>query len=343
MCSPAQASARTGSRWRSSGCRARSGGATRGSRRRCWVRPQGSGGGNRRGGPGAPQAREHGRVPHRLPRRHRRRHRAGADLGPAHGARDHRHRGRDRARGGAGRRGRHRAAGPSRARDRGRRARRDAGAGADRAGRGRSGPARLHRLHLGHLGRAARGRPCASRGLGAADDVGGVVRPWRGRPAPARGRVQLDLHARDRASRSLGHRRDGADPGRGRRRRRNFRSCSSATTSRSSRPRRASTGRCWPSGPLPPLRKLRHGLSAGEKMPETLRARWEAATGTAVHEAFGMSECSTFVSGSPARPAPPGTLGYPQPGRRVAVVDGDGAPCPAARPGRWPSIAAIRG
>ena len=33
-----------------------------------------------------------------------------------------------------------------------------------------------------------------------------------------------------------------------------------------------------------------------------------------------MSECSTFVSGSPARPAPPGTLGYPQPGRLVAVL-----------------------
>jgi acyl-coenzyme A synthetase/AMP-(fatty) acid ligase len=86
-------------------------------------------------------------------------------------------------------------------------------------------------------------------------------------------------------------------------------------------------------GPLPPLRKLRHGLSAGEKLPESLRARWEAATGTAVHEAFGMSECSTFVSGSPARPAPSGTLGYPQPGRRVAVVDTDGRPLPRGETG----------
>jgi acyl-coenzyme A synthetase/AMP-(fatty) acid ligase len=85
--------------------------------------------------------------------------------------------------------------------------------------------------------------------------------------------------------------------------------------------------------PLPRLRKLRHGLSAGEKLPESLRARWEAATGTAVHEAFGMSECSTFVSGSPARPAPPGTLGYPQPGRRVAVVDTDGRPLPRGETG----------
>jgi acyl-coenzyme A synthetase/AMP-(fatty) acid ligase len=86
-------------------------------------------------------------------------------------------------------------------------------------------------------------------------------------------------------------------------------------------------------GPLPPLPKLRHGLSAGEKMPETLRARWEAATGRPVHEAFGMSECSTFVSGSPARPAPPGTLGHPQPGRRVAVVAADGTPLPRGETG----------
>jgi acyl-coenzyme A synthetase/AMP-(fatty) acid ligase len=86
-------------------------------------------------------------------------------------------------------------------------------------------------------------------------------------------------------------------------------------------------------GALPQLPKLRHGLSAGEKLPATLRARWEAATGTAIHEAFGMSECSTFVSGSPARPAPEGTLGYPQPGRRVAVVDEEGAPLPRGETG----------
>jgi acyl-coenzyme A synthetase/AMP-(fatty) acid ligase len=75
---------------------------------------------------------------------------------------------------------------------------------------------------------------------------------------------------------------------------------------------------------LPPFTTLRHGLSAGEKLPEGTRAAWEAATGTPVYEAFGMSECSTFVSGSPNRPAPPGTLGYPQDGRRVVVLGNDG-------------------
>lgn len=81
------------------------------------------------------------------------------------------------------------------------------------------------------------------------------------------------------------------------------------------------------------LPRLRHGLTAGERMPAPLRAAWEEATGTAAHEAFGLSECSTFVSGSPARPAPPGHAGYPQPGRRVAVLGEDGAPLPRGAPG----------
>ncbi len=67
--------------------------------------------------------------------------------------------------------------------------------------------------------------------------------------------------------------------------------------------------------------KLRHGLSAGEKLPEALRMAWETATGTGVYEALGMSECSTYVSASPARPAPAGATGYPQPGRRIRVGD----------------------
>ena len=68
------------------------------------------------------------------------------------------------------------------------------------------------------------------------------------------------------------------------------------------------------------LPKLRHGLAAGEKLSDTIRQAWEEATGTAIHEAYGMSECSTFISASPDHPATPGTLGRPQPGRRVAVI-----------------------
>ncbi|WP_353472263.1 class I adenylate-forming enzyme family protein [Salipiger sp. H15] len=85
--------------------------------------------------------------------------------------------------------------------------------------------------------------------------------------------------------------------------------------------------------PVPPLPKLRHALSAGEKLPEALRERWREATGGEIYEAFGMSEVSTFVSGSPERPAAPGTLGRPQAGRRIAVLGPDHAPMPLGEPG----------
>lgn len=74
----------------------------------------------------------------------------------------------------------------------------------------------------------------------------------------------------------------------------------------------------------PALPDLRHGLCAGEKLSEPLRAQWNTATGTKLYEAFGMSECSTFISASPRHPAPKGTLGRPQIGRRVAILDDTG-------------------
>ncbi len=85
--------------------------------------------------------------------------------------------------------------------------------------------------------------------------------------------------------------------------------------------------------PLPALPALRHGLSAGEKLPERIRHAWRDATGCEIYEAFGMSECSTFISAHPRHQAPDGALGYPQPGRRVAIVDHDGQPLPRSQPG----------
>lgn len=77
---------------------------------------------------------------------------------------------------------------------------------------------------------------------------------------------------------------------------------------------------------------LRHGLCAGEKLSEDLRKAWQDATGCDLHEAFGMSECSTFISGSPSHPSTAGTLGRPQRGRHVAILSGD-APAPFGTPG----------
>ena len=84
---------------------------------------------------------------------------------------------------------------------------------------------------------------------------------------------------------------------------------------------------------IPKLSHLRHGLSAGESLPHALRQQWRDRTGTDLHEALGMSECSTYLSGSPSRPAPEGTTGYPQPGRHVAILDDQGQPTPRGEPG----------
>lgn len=81
------------------------------------------------------------------------------------------------------------------------------------------------------------------------------------------------------------------------------------------------------------LPHLRHGLAAGEKLSDTIRHHWNDATGTMIYEAYGMSECSTFISGSPAHPSRPGMLGQPQQGRRVAIVDDTGTPVPMGDPG----------
>ena len=75
--------------------------------------------------------------------------------------------------------------------------------------------------------------------------------------------------------------------------------------------------------PMLDLPDLRHGLCAGEKLSENIRANWIAATGLGLHEAFGMSECSTFISASPSSPMT-NRLGRPQTGRRVAIVGEDG-------------------
>jgi len=76
------------------------------------------------------------------------------------------------------------------------------------------------------------------------------------------------------------------------------------------------------------LLHLRHGLSAGEKLPDITREAWRAATGREIFEALGMSECSTYISASPDRPAPAGSAGYPQKGRQIAILDEDGTPVP---------------
>lgn len=73
---------------------------------------------------------------------------------------------------------------------------------------------------------------------------------------------------------------------------------------------------------------LRHALTAGEKLGADVHDAWQAATGRPLLESLGMSEISTYVSSSPERRAGPDHAGWPQPGRRIAVLGEDGAPVP---------------
>ena len=91
----------------------------------------------------------------------------------------------------------------------------------------------------------------------------------------------------------------------------------------------------------PPILTLRHALAAGERLDPGLRTAWTARTGTDLHEAMGASEISTFLSGSPSRPAPHGTAGFPQPGRHVAILGDDGL-LPPGQPGALAVRATIR-
>jgi len=72
------------------------------------------------------------------------------------------------------------------------------------------------------------------------------------------------------------------------------------------------------------LPSLRHGLIAGETPPPDLFGDWQAASGTELYEALGMSEVSTYVSSAPGVPRRAGAVGRPQPGRRVAILPLDG-------------------
>ena len=171
--------------------------------------------------------------------------------------------------------------------------------------------------------KGVRARP--ARRLGAADDVGRLVRPDPGRPRAARRRLQLDLHPRRRPDRPLGDRRHRADLRRAAGPRASGRAWPPPTARRSSPPFPAFTGRCSAAATSPRgFATLRHGLSAGEALPEAVRADWQAATGKPIYEALGMSEVSTYVSFAPGRPPVPGRAGRPQPGRRVAILPDEG-------------------
>ncbi len=70
---------------------------------------------------------------------------------------------------------------------------------------------------------------------------------------------------------------------------------------------------------------LRHALTAGEKLSADIHDGWTTATGKPLLESLGMSEISTYISSSPTRQTGPAHAGWPQPGRRIAILADDRA------------------
>ncbi len=76
--------------------------------------------------------------------------------------------------------------------------------------------------------------------------------------------------------------------------------------------------------PAGSLRLLRHGLTAGETLTNSVAAEWLERTGNVLYEALGQSELSTYISSAPGTPPEPGKVGRPQPGRSVAILGYEG-------------------
>jgi long-chain acyl-CoA synthetase len=81
---------------------------------------------------------------------------------------------------------------------------------------------------------------------------------------------------------------------------------------------------------------LRICISGGAPLPAELKAKFEAATGAAVVEGYGLSESSGVISANPYEgEGKSGTIGQPIPGTHVRLVDkGDpNRPAPEGEPG----------
>ncbi|MGC0416844.1 class I adenylate-forming enzyme family protein [Embleya sp. AB8] len=72
------------------------------------------------------------------------------------------------------------------------------------------------------------------------------------------------------------------------------------------------------------LASLRVCPGGGAPFPRELLARWQAATGVPVREAFGMTELAPIACNPSSRPPRPGSVGLPAPLVEIAVVAGAG-------------------
>ena len=69
---------------------------------------------------------------------------------------------------------------------------------------------------------------------------------------------------------------------------------------------------------------LRRTISAGEAVNPIIAERWEKASGCKVSEAYGQTEALMMVLNYPSEPLRYGSMGRPQPGLDIAIVDDQG-------------------
>jgi acyl-coenzyme A synthetase/AMP-(fatty) acid ligase len=74
----------------------------------------------------------------------------------------------------------------------------------------------------------------------------------------------------------------------------------------------------WDGKDLP---TLRHCMTAGEPLSKQLLTNWRKRFGVEIYEALGMTEFSYYVSQSKAHPIRPGSVGLPQPGHFICLMN----------------------
>ena len=78
---------------------------------------------------------------------------------------------------------------------------------------------------------------------------------------------------------------------------------------------------------------LRRTISAGEAVSPIIAERWEKTTGCKVSEAYGQTEALMMVLNYPSEPLRYGSMGRPQPGMDIAIVDDRGNRVPDGEEG----------
>jgi acyl-coenzyme A synthetase/AMP-(fatty) acid ligase len=73
-----------------------------------------------------------------------------------------------------------------------------------------------------------------------------------------------------------------------------------------------------------PLSSLRHAVSAGEPLNPEVIARFREAVGVTIYDGYGQTENTLLIANTRGRGVRPGSMGWPTPGHRIAVIDDDG-------------------